>query len=97
VAWGLRNVSSRELSEWAAFYGMEPFGDRKADYRAGMVAATIANVNRAPNREPFKPDDFFPERQNETEDDDDEEPWRKQQAMAAMITLAFGGEDRRTG
>lgn len=96
MAWGLRNVSSRELSEWAAFYGMEPFGDRKADYRAGMVAATIANVNRAPNREPFKPDDFFPERQNETEDDDDE-PWRKQQAMAAMITLAFGGEDRRTG
>jgi hypothetical protein len=89
-------MSSRELSEWAAYYGMEPFGERKADYRAGMVAATIANVNRAQNSKPFKPDDFFPEPRFD-EADDDEESWVKQQAMAAMITAAYGGEDRRGG
>lgn len=30
------------------------------DFRAGLVVATIANVNRGKNQEPFDPSDFFP-------------------------------------
>ncbi len=30
------------------------------DFRAGVIGATIANVNRGRNAEPFEPGDFFP-------------------------------------
>jgi hypothetical protein len=33
---------------------------KRADQRAGVVAAIIANVNRAKGRRPKKPSDFFP-------------------------------------
>lgn len=34
--------------------------ERMLDFRAGLVVATIANVNRGRNAEPFDPSDFFP-------------------------------------
>lgn len=54
-------MSSREFTEWAAFYGMEPFGDLRGDLQAGVVAATVAEVNRdrKRRREPFTPADFL--------------------------------------
>jgi len=33
--------------------------EAKTDYRFGVVASIIANVNRGKNRRPFKPADFF--------------------------------------
>jgi hypothetical protein len=95
VAWGLRNISSRELSEWEAFYGLEPFGERKADYRAGIIAATVANVNLPSGHQAMGADDFFPEPQFD-EAEDDEEPWVQQLAMAELITAAYGGQDLRS-
>lgn len=57
----LRRISSRELSEWMAYYGQEPFGDVRADLQAGIIASTIANVNRDPKKQHkgFEPDDFM--------------------------------------
>jgi flagellar basal body rod protein FlgC len=56
----LDRISSRELSEWMAFYQVEPWGTEPADMRAGIVASTIANVNRDPKkqRKPYHPSDF---------------------------------------
>ena len=52
---------------------MDPFGDERADLRAGIVAATVANVNRAKGK-PLSPSDFMPDfgqkhdrRQSQTE------------------------------
>lgn len=44
------------------FYEIEPFGSQIEDLRMGMVASTIANVNRnaAVKPEPFHPMDFAP-------------------------------------
>lgn len=57
----LATISSRELSEWQAYYTLEPFGEWAADVRAGVVASTVANVNRGKNSKPFKPGDFMPQ------------------------------------
>lgn len=56
-------LSSRELSEWMAYYELEPWGEDRGDLRAGIVASVIANVNRDPKqrRAPFEPQDFMPE------------------------------------
>ena len=55
-------MSSREYAEWMAYYRLEPFGEERGDLRAGVVAATVANVNRDPKvrGEPYSPRDFMP-------------------------------------
>lgn len=66
----LARIGSDELTEWMAFYQLEPFGDFRADMRSGIVAATIANANRSSDADPFRPDDFMPfvEKQTTKED-----------------------------
>ncbi|MFZ2738093.1 MAG: DUF4035 domain-containing protein [Burkholderiaceae bacterium] len=56
----LARIGSDELTEWMAFYQLEPFGDFRADVRAGIVASTFANANRARDTKPFTPEDFMP-------------------------------------
>lgn len=53
---------SRDVSEWMAYASIEPFGEERADMRAGIIASVIANVNRDPKRrsQPFTPQDFMP-------------------------------------
>ena len=55
----LQRMGSDELSEWMAFYQLEPFGDYRADYRSGVVASTFANAHRAKDASPFRPEDFM--------------------------------------
>lgn len=54
-------MSSRELSEWMAFDQVEPIGGRRGDLQAGVVAATVANVNRAKGQRAYAVTDFVPE------------------------------------
>jgi len=59
----LARIDSRELSEWMAFFRLEPWGTEVEDLRAGIVAATVANANRDPKkqRKPYRPQDFMPQ------------------------------------
>ena len=67
----LARVDSRELSEWMAYYQLDPFGNVREDLQAGIVASTIANVNRGKNDKAFQPSDFMPlmEKSEQTVDD----------------------------
>ena len=58
----LARISSRELTEWMVYAQVEPFGEERGDLRAGIVASTIANVNRdaKKRRKPFEPEEFMP-------------------------------------
>ena len=53
-------MSSRELSEWMAYSSIEPFGEYREDYRAGLIAATIANCAGAGKKKALQPTDFIP-------------------------------------
>lgn len=53
-----------ELTEWMAYYQIEPFGEERADLRAGIVAATVANTFRGKNSKAAAPQDFMPFRQD---------------------------------
>jgi hypothetical protein len=66
----LREIPSRLLMEWMAFYGLEPFG-YEADFQGhALTASVIAEVNRntKKRKEPFTIKDFMPV---EREDEDD--------------------------
>jgi len=56
----LARIDSHELSEWMEYYKSDPFGNARSDLHAGIVAATIANVNRGKNSRSFQPSDFMP-------------------------------------
>jgi len=56
----LARIDSRELAEWMAFYGIEPFGGVRGDLQAGVIASTIANVNKGKRGKAFTPGDFMP-------------------------------------
>ena len=56
----LQTMDSKEISEWAAYYSLEPFGYfRSADLPASIIASTLANCNRAKNSKTFTPKDFM--------------------------------------
>jgi hypothetical protein len=56
----LARIGSDELTEWMAFYQLEPFGDFRADLRSAIVASTLANAHRSKEGKPFTPEDFMP-------------------------------------
>ena len=56
----LARMGSDELTEWMAFYQLEPFGDFRADLRSAIVASTLANAHRSKEGKPFIPEDFMP-------------------------------------
>jgi hypothetical protein len=56
----LAAMDGAQFAEWMAYAGLEPFGEERADLRAGIVASTTANVWRARNKKPLTPRDFMP-------------------------------------
>lgn len=53
-------ISAAEFAEWQAFYAIEPFGEERADLRAAIIAATVANSMRVKGRV-LTPADFMPD------------------------------------
>ena len=47
-------MSSAELTEWMAYFTMEPWGQQQADYRAGVIcsvlAKTLGNSDAGPSK-----------------------------------------------
>jgi hypothetical protein len=48
----LDSVTYRELTNWAAYYEAEPWGEWRADARTAQITAMLANVNRDPKKQP---------------------------------------------
>ena len=94
----LATVSSIELSEWMEFDRLEPFGDGRADLRAGIIASTVANYSGKTLKEDISlnPSDFMPyqERPKEACKDqailDTDSEAQSALIMAAMFGIAPG-------
>ena len=85
-------MSSKEFTEWLAYYRLEPFGAEADDHRMAHLMALIANVNRDPKRRktPWTPEDFLPDRVPRRSGEADDLRPRIDAAMTA-----FGGMKRR--
>jgi hypothetical protein len=73
-------MSSSEFSSWLAFYRLEPFGEVRADFRTGLLCATVANLVRDKHQAPHTPADFMPLAELELE----EEPARPKTAKESQ-------------
>jgi len=88
----LARTSSMELTEWMAYFELDPFGGERDDLRAGIVASAVANLGLAFARKrhrPFMPKDFMPrfDRPRQT--------MEQQIAIVEMLNKAFKGKDLR--
>lgn len=54
-------ITSEEFTEWIAYSLLEPFGERQADFRSGILAMVMANAHRGRGTAPFKATDFMPD------------------------------------
>ena len=93
VAELLDRMSSREFSEWMAYYGIEPFGEERADLRQALTTSTMANIAQAQTKHPkwTKPEDYMPfskpEAQTETND-----PASPEALRGKLMAFAGGGK-----
>lgn len=53
-------MTGEEFGLWAAAFHESPWDETRADLRAGIVAATLANCHRSGSTAPYKPIDFMP-------------------------------------
>jgi hypothetical protein len=53
-------TTAAQMAEWEAFWRIDPWGEERADLRAGIVASTVANANRGSKTKAFRPVDFMP-------------------------------------
>lgn len=80
----LPNLTSAQFAEWEAFFSLEPWGFEMDNFRAGIVASTVANFSQASKRHDFAPRDFMPR-----------EP--KAPTVADKIRQFFGAPKRAAG
>lgn len=87
----LNRISSHELSEWMAFFRLEPFGEGSQEFRMARIASILAETNRDIKKrmEPFTEKDFM--RAEFLEDLEEEEPiYPDQDTLTKKILNAFG-------
>lgn len=87
----MRWISSPEFTEWQAFDELEPIEDQA--WQSGMIAATIANVNRSKGHRPFRPEDFMA-----VSEEEQLTPEQRQQLLRERIdSLMFAAGGRIKG
>lgn len=86
-------MTSADFAMWEAYYAVEPWGEERADLRAGIIASTQANCHRTKGAA-FKPSDFMPQF---------DKPKQSPQQVRSVIEMGFrmmmgkkrGGNTRR--
>ncbi len=53
------SLGSSELTEWLAYYKLEPFGQERDNWHHGILASMYANVHKAAGKPSSKPADFI--------------------------------------
>ncbi len=84
-------MTPAEFQEWKVYFNIEPFGARRADIHAGLIASVIANVNRDSKTkpEPFSIEDFMLfERQYVPEETEEQAAMRLLAQSAALRARA---------
>jgi hypothetical protein len=82
----MARMSAKEFDAWMAYSAQWPIGDERADIRAGIIAAIVANTHRNPKQTPtpYAPANFMLFR-----DDSEQTP----EEMSRKFQAATGYQD----
>ena len=85
----LERMSSYEVTEWMAYYNLEPFGVDTQYIGPAITSTILANVNRKKGDKPHKVDEFMPKFEKH------EQTVNEMIGIAEMLTVGLGGKDKR--
>lgn len=85
----LRGLTARQFAEWMAYAELEPFDERRGDYRAAQVVTALANINRDAKRTPtpYKIEDFLLDFDGERRKP--KQTWQDHKRILTAIANAF--------
>lgn len=88
----LSGVLRSELGLWQALWGVDPWGEQRADRRAAIGHAMFANANRdaAKRPQPFSINDFMPYLERSPEE-------LQQDVSASLFVALTAGQGARKG
>lgn len=93
----LRELDSRQIAEWIAYYGLEPFGEIAAEVRTGKVAAMIANTHLKKGAKPLTALDFVSPSFGVKESSSAKTPKKQSvEQQRAALTAWLGTSGRKT-
>lgn len=86
----LARISSKELTEWMAFYRLEPFGSDTQYLGPAINTAMLANIHKKKGAKSAEVGDFMPDFRRKERQSIDE-----MIGLVAAYNAAFGGTDDR--
>jgi len=89
-------MTSRELTEWQAFAQLEPLPEARADLRAALLSAVIANRHRGRNEQAHKVAEFLLDFEDRPAPSDDELLSKMEAIVAALGGNNTDGHDQQT-
>ena len=85
-----KRISSKEMTEWIAFFKLEPFGGHADDARFARLQCLLANIHRDPKKSRvFRPNQFMPDYERRAKTS------QELLRTVEMLNTAFGGRDLR--
>jgi hypothetical protein len=87
----LRQLTWTDFLGWLAYSQLEPFDERRADFRAASVVSMLANVNRDTKKRssPYKLDEFVIEFDAPFKPRDRTQSLEFQKSMLMAIATAY--------
>lgn len=85
----LAAMTSAQFVEWRAYFALEPWDEERADLRAAIIAATIANAHRDRKRRPtpIPIESFMP--RFDAAQRRPAQTWQQQQQLARLIASTW--------
>lgn len=71
-----QEIDAVEYTEWLAYHKLNPFGEQRADLRAGIIASVVASVF---GKKTYKASDFMPDFECE------DKPVNQQAALKSIL------------
>lgn len=87
----LARVDSAELSQWMAFWSIDPWGGTRGDWQAATVAACVVNMLRGDGRH-SSPEEFVPRFGRVDEEAEKRRRLEARKAAFRVWARACGGE-----
>ncbi len=88
----LREISAQQFFDWLHYYQLEPFGEKRSDYRSAQIAQALYNINRdtKKHKQPFPLEDFvIPFGDTEEKKSKKRQTWEDQLLIAQALTAMY--------
>lgn len=88
----LRGMSFRQLLEWQSFDSVEPFGDKRGDWQAAQICATLANIW---SKKKFAPNDFLLEFEERPSEPKPRKSWQELKRIGQQMVKLYNTPKRK--